>query len=131
MAVTTRRILSSLNSLTSMNFCGALESLVVAIINIIDNPNVIMNKLLPSADPIAVPYAPSFAAATTIPISGSVVAILSKLRPTNLPPHLSERCSAPSDSIQLAKTSSPSHPNRRRALLSANLLLCRVIFYYL
>ena len=28
MAVTTRRILSSLNSLTSMNFCGALESLV-------------------------------------------------------------------------------------------------------
>ena len=129
-AVITSRILSSLNSFTSMNFCGALESLVVAIIDIIDNPNVIMNKLLPSAEPIAVSYEPSFAAATTIPISGSVVAILSRVLPTNLPPHLSARCSAPSDSSQLAKISSPSHPKRKRTL-SANLYLCQVIFYYL
>ncbi|MGI0017107.1 MAG: hypothetical protein ACREA1_00195 [Nitrosotalea sp.] len=89
-----------------------------------------MNKLLPSAEPIAVPYEPSFAAATTIPISGSVVAILSNVLHTNLPPHLSARCSAPLDNNQLAKISSPSQPSRK-SMLSANSPFLRILCYYL
>src|SRR5579872_288148 len=117
-AVITRNILSSPNSFTSINFCGAFESRVVAIINITASPSVIMNKLLPSAEPMAVPYEPSFAAATTIPISGNVVAMLSNVLPTNLPPHLSARCSAPSDNSQLAKISSASQPSKSSMLVA-------------
>jgi len=94
-AVATRKSLSILNVLKSIDLIGAFESLVVAISNIIERPRVIIRRLLPKPEPIATPYAPSAAAYTTMAISGKVVATLRSVLPTNLAPYLKDRCSAP------------------------------------
>jgi hypothetical protein len=62
MALTSRKILSSLKVLTLIPFNGDLDMRVVAIISISDNPNVIINRLLPNPAPMATPYDPAAAA---------------------------------------------------------------------
>src|SRR5687768_17734539 len=79
-----RKILSSLNELTSIFLIGFFERRVVAINSIIAKPRVIMSTLLPKPAPRAIPKEPSDAAYATMAISGSVVATLSRVLPTNL-----------------------------------------------
>src|SRR6266487_1324095 len=107
-AVVSRKILSSLNELTFIFLIGFFERRVVAIMSIIDNPSVIINTLLPNPAPRAIPYEPLEAAYATIAISGSVVAILSNVLPTNLAPNLIAKCSAPYESNQLESVNSPN-----------------------
>src|SRR5688500_17802315 len=126
--------MSFLKVLTSVCLRGALDSLVVAIINIIANPSVIINKLLSRPEPIATPYDPFAAAYITIAISGKVVAILNKTLPTNLAPYFSERCSAPYESIQLAIVTSPNHTSIPKRLFSAIFMKNnreKMLIYYL
>ncbi len=90
-AVSNRKILSSLNELTSIFLIGFLERRVVAIKSIIASPSVIIRMLLPKPAPKAIPYEPAEAAYTTMAISGRVVATLSNVLPTNLAPNLTAR----------------------------------------
>jgi hypothetical protein len=78
-----------------------------------------MSTLLPKPAPRAIPKEPSDAAYATMAISGSVVATLSKVLPTNLAPNLVARCSAPYESNQLANVSTPNHINMVRMLLAS------------
>src|SRR4029078_5270382 len=94
-----------------MDLRGFFDSFVVAISNISARPSVIINKLLPRPEAIATPYEPLAAAYNTIAISGSVVATLKRVLPTNFAPYLNERCSAPQDNSQLEKVNSASQSN--------------------